>query len=243
MTNILANHKNPKRFLGVVGGMGMQATDYFCRLITNMQSVQTEQEYLDMLVYYKPSIPDRTAYIADKNYENPLYSLKQAVQTLENAGATCLVMPCVTAHYFYKELMESTSIPFFNIIKETADLTASKGYGRVGLLATPGTINAGLFTKIFSDTGVSIVIPNEDDQAALMEIIYRVKLGEEISSTELDDYTKKLRSKGAEAVILGCTELSLLSDGSDKYIDTMEVLARAALRELGVRRHISDEYT
>ena len=223
--------RNTAPLLGIIGGMGMQATEHFCRLIISMQNVQIEQEYLDMLVYYKPSIPDRTAYIIGDNKENPLSYLLQAVQTLENSRATCLVMPCVTAHYFYDELADATSIPLLNIIKETANHAASTGYKKAGLLTTSGTIKAGLFTKIFNDIGISIVTPGDRDQAALMDIIYDVKKGRKMSPDVLEYLAEKLQSKGAEAIILGCTELSLLSDGRETYIDAMEVLAGAALRK------------
>ena len=218
------------RLLGVLGGMGMQATEYFCRLVTDMQSVQAEQEYLDMLVYCKPSIPDRSAYIlGTPNAQSPIDALRQAAQTLEKAGATCIAMPCVTAHYFHKELAESVDIPLLNALDETAGYAASKGYRKIGLLATTGTIAAGLFDKVLTDIGISVVKPTSDEQASLMDLIYEVKQGRDVNDALLDNFSVSLHKKGAEAIVLGCSELSLLSDENSDYIDAMRILAKATL--------------
>ena len=221
-----------KKLLGVIGGMGVQATDYFCRLVSGMQDVTIEQDYLDMLVYYKPSIPDRSAYILRESQKSPLPEILHAAETLEKAGATYLAMPCVTSHLFYDEIVKTIKIPFLNILKETADFIASKGYNKVGLLATTGTIVGGAFTKAINDVGVSVLIPDDEDQAALMDLIYRVKKGEDVRVSMLERQTENLRAKGVQAIVLGCTELSLISESNkcENYIDVMKLLAKAVLR-------------
>ena len=88
-----------KPLLGVMGGMGTQATACFYEKLHSIQSVTTEQEYLDVLVFSKPSIPDRTAYITGKSNESPLEQLTYVALTLEAAGATCIALPCVTSHF------------------------------------------------------------------------------------------------------------------------------------------------
>jgi aspartate racemase len=222
---------NKKALLGVVGGMGMQATDYFCKKIISMQDVKVEQDYLDMLVYYKPAIPDRSEYLLGKSQQSPLPALLDAIHTLENNSVTCIAIPCVTSFYFYDELTKATSIPIPHVLKEAARFTKELGYNKIGLLATSGTINGGVFAGIFNEAHISLITPDDYDQEKLMELIYAVKKGEKVESDAVKKLSGKLLNKGAQAVVLGCTELSLLNDKSDYYIDIIEILANAALRE------------
>jgi len=214
--------------LGILGGMGVQATSRFCQMVTDMQSVTVEQEYIEMLVYNKTSTPNRTAFILGESKDSPLPSLLQAARALEAAGANCIAMPCVTAHYFYKELAAALSIPLLNILEETAAFAAEQGYGKVGLLATTGTVQGGFFQKAFARVGVDVILPNAMQQNALMKIIYDLKPGGELLTNALDELAASLRDKDAEVVVLGCTELSLLPTGHG-YIDAMQVLAKAAV--------------
>ena len=226
--NIVSIKDRP--LLGILGGMGMQATDYFCRMITNMQNVKSEQEYLDMLVYYRPSIPDRTDYILGKSKLNPLPFILKGVCDLEKAGVSTIVIPCVTSHYFYDQLQESTGIPILDIIKETTDYIADNGFNKVGLLATSGTIAGGFLVEALNVAGVEVVIPSDSDQVTLMDIIYSLKQNKVVRPAELDNHVKNLLFMGAEVIILGCTELSLLSDEHEYFADAVELLAKAALQ-------------
>lgn len=218
-----------RRLLGVVGGMGMQATNYFCRLITEMQNVKAEQDYLNMLVYYNPSIPDRTAYLIQKSSENPLPALCEAVAKLENAGATYIAIPCVTSHNFYEYLTNATDIPIINMLEKAAGYVSSIKLKKVGLLATTGTVKTKVFESALNEAGVETVVPSEEDQNALMDIIYKVKQGKSIGSHGFNELVMKLQADGAQAIVLGCTELSLIADERDCFVDSLKVLARASL--------------
>ena len=217
------------RLLGVLGGMGVQATTHFCNMITDLQNVEVEQEYLDMLVYSKPSIPNRTAYILGQSDTNPLHPILQAAHTLEKAGASHIAMPCVTAHFFYKDLAAAINIPFLNMLDETARFVASRNHKKIGLLATSGTLQGKFFHHGFDAVGISVVQPCDEEQKALMDIIYDLKSGKATLPGVLEGIASNLHKNGAEAIVLGCTELSLLSKGHGDYIDTMMVLAKAAL--------------
>jgi len=218
------------KLLGIIGGMGVQATTRFCQIVTDLQNVTTEQEYLEMLVYNKTSTPNRTAYILGESGESPLPSLLYAARALEAAGATCIVMPCVTAHYFYDEIAAAIGIPFLNMLEETAAFVSREGFSKVGLFATSGTVQGGFFQKAFAHVEVDVVLPDDTQQAALMKIIYDLKPGGEVLPNILDEFAASLRGKGANAIVLGCTELSLLPTGHG-YVDAMQVLAKAAVEK------------
>ena len=221
---------NTKPLLGVAGGMGTQVTSCFYEKLHALQSVAVEQEYLDVLVYSKPTIPDRTAYITGKSSDSPLEPLIYVLKTLESAGASCIAVPCITSHFFYDDLVKSVNIPVLNMLDETAAYTAGRGFTKVCLFATDGTIKGGAFHNAFKKHGIFVDDPTGDVQSALMEIIYDIKRGVEVSCCVLDPLIEKALETGAEAVILGCTELCIIKSERNDTIDTLEVLAKAALR-------------
>ena len=225
--------------LGVIGGMGVQATGCFYEMLTAMQTVKHEQDYLDVLIYSKPSIPDRTAFITGQSAVSPLEPLLHAAGVLEKAGATCIAMPCVTGHYFYNELVQVVKVPILNMLEETARYAANHGYKKVGLLATDGTVQGRFFHDAFAAYGIETIVPDAAGQTAVMDLIYAIKCGaSRDAGYGLDTAIDNLYSSGAQAVVLGCTELSrgracpsrsCPPRSCPPHIDAMEILARAAL--------------
>ena len=217
--------------LGILGGLGVQVTNRFCKMITEMQTVEKEQDYLDMLVYYKPSVSDRTAFLLGESEDSPLEYLIDGLKTLEDAGCTCIALPCTTSHYFYDKLQASVNVPLLNIVDETVNFILSNEYRDVGLLATTGTLTGGFFAKALKDNGIYIVIHDAEKQALLMEIVYNVKHGNFADIKAFKEIISNLKILDCEAVILGCTELSLFADDDKYYIDSLRLLAKAALEK------------
>jgi aspartate racemase len=219
-----------KPTLGIIGGMGVQSTGLFYDMLHNLQTIEVEQDYIDVILYSKPSTPDRTAYITGMSCDSPLGSILQAARTLESAGVACIAIPCVTSHMFYKDLSRAVSVPVINMLEETARLMSERGYGKIGLLATDGTLRGRFFHVALEKAGIEVSVPAEGDQAVLMRMIYSVKRGETVAPEALDAITVKLLRNGVQAVLLGCTELSMIIKGCrDVYIDALEVLARASI--------------
>ncbi|MCL2498865.1 MAG: amino acid racemase [Defluviitaleaceae bacterium] len=217
--------------LGIAGGMGVQATALFYEKLISLQKVGVEQDYIDVLIYSKSSIPDRTAFITGKSDQNPYPELIRAIETLRRANASCIAVPCVTSHYFLKDMMEDYCVPIFNMLKEMARYVSDAGYKKIGLLATVGTLHGRFFHTALAECGIETVEPKPTDQAALMEYIYAIKKGQPSDPAVLRGFADVLLSQGAEAAILGCTELSVAVKGYDNgYIDALDVLARAALK-------------
>jgi len=207
--------------------MGVQATAHFYNILHDLQSVDIEQDYADVLVYSKPSIPDRTTYILNVDKPSPVPHLLDAVQLLERAGVGCIAIPCVTSHVWHDELSRATCLPILHMPRAAADMVA--GLTRVGLLATSGTLCMKLFHNAMQ--GTQIIEPSECEQAELMEYIYNIKKGYPADPERLAAFANALRGRGAQVVMLGCTELSVAADGKlDGYIDPLVALAHAALR-------------
>jgi len=229
------------RLLGIIGGMGTQATACFYEILHARQSVASEQEYLDVLLYSKPSIPDRTAYIMGRSTDNPFEHLEHAAQTLETAGVSCIVIPCATSHFFYNDLVKTVSIPILNMLEATARYIKECGIRNVCLLATDGTLKGGYFHKVFEKYSIHVTVPPGSKQADLMDMIYDIKRGEDVSAAALDPIITQASTDGAEAVVLGCTELCVITSNTWNraetscvihnldIINTLEVLAEASI--------------
>jgi aspartate racemase len=221
--------------LGVIGGLGPFASAWFYKRLIELQKVTREQDYIDILLYSKSSIPDRTAFITEANGESPFDSMLEAGRVLENSGVSCIAIPCVTAHFFYTELQSKIQTPIINIIEETVRAAKRTGAKKIGLLATSGTIHAGLFQDALIEHGIETVTLTQKSQELLMDFIYKsAKLGRPGGSVLLRELSRELLVQGAETVILGCTELSLAGMDWHKgtYIDALEVLAHTALEKM-----------
>jgi len=212
--------------IGVLGGMGALATALFFDKLIALQKVEREQDYVDVLVYNKTSIPDRTAFITGESDRSPLPALRDAARTLREAGCGIVAMPCVTAHFFLPELSEAATM--LDMPRLVAQHVNARGHKKVGLLATTGTIQGQFFHRALAEYGVEVIMPVDVAQAKLMEFIYAVKKNALADGLLLKYISRNLLSRGADAVILGCTELCTKSPG-DEYIDALEILAQAAL--------------
>ncbi len=223
--------------LGIIGGLGPMASAYLLQLIIEMTDAKTDQDHLDVIVFDRPNVPDRTAHILDPQKPSPLPSMKKTAQTLESLGAGVLCAPCVTSHYFYRQLAESVSVPFLNMVEETTGELRAAGKGKVGIMATTGTVSTGLFQKSFSENGLEAVLPSEAGQRLVMSLIYDdIKAGKPVDPNKFRAVRDELFGAGCGCIVLGCTELSLVKKTSNlgpEYLDALEVLAKRCVLACG----------
>lgn len=230
--------------LGILGGLGPIATAYFMELLIQMTKAEKDQDHLQMIIYNMPQIPDRTAYILGKSEENPVDEMIRLGKQLAVQGAGCIAIPCITAHYFYKELSREIPVPVLHGIQKTVLEIRNKGIQSVGIMATDGTIQSGIFQKELESMGMETVIPEPLYQQDIMDLIYRdIKAGLPPDMDKFRRVSNHLREKGAGVLVLGCTELSLIKkdyDIGDGYVDTLEVLAKYALKQC--KKEVKEPY-
>lgn len=228
-----------EKILGVIGGLGPMATAHFMELVVEMTQAHTDQENLEMIIYNFPSIPDRTGYILGSNLKSPLPGLLSVGHALSRQEVACIAIPCVTAHYFYNELSAAISAPIVNGVEETANHLKENGIHRVGIMATDGTVLSGLFSDALERRGIRPIVPSKPRQQDVMHLIYRnIKAGFPPEMDRFRSVQQELLDMGAEAIILGCTELSVIKRSQaigPGFLDAMEVLARQSILRCGKR--------
>lgn len=223
--------------LGVLGGLGPMSTFRFCEWITAHTRAEKDADHIDMLVSSRATTPDRTDFILGKTQTSPLPVMREECARLVRGGADLIVIPCNTAHYFYDALAADCPVPMLNIINETVQHLKRRGVRRFGLLATEGTIRSRSYLRYTDSEQISCVTPSDEEQDVLNRIIYgAVKRGESPNMAEFLRVSDRLRANGCQALVLGCTELSLLPKTDldpEIFVDSMEVLTYRTILACG----------
>jgi len=219
------------RVVGILGGMGPEATiDLFTKIVRSTPASK-DQDHLRIIIDNNPLIPDRQKAILEGG-PSPVPLIIETARNLEAAGAGFIVIPCNTAHYWIEQIRGAVKIPVVDMIKETAEEVSElrPPVRTVGLLAATGTVRSGLYQRHLLGMGIRTVCPSDRDQDGLMLAIYAVKAGDmSKSSATVVQIGQKLIAAGAEALIAGCTEIPLIvraGDLSIPIVDATEVLAR-----------------
>lgn len=228
--------------VGILGGVGPMATVYFMQRVLEMTDASRDQDHVDMLVWNHASIPDRTAYIVGDSDESPGPVMAQDARELEQAGATFIAVPCNTARAFLDEVQAAVTIDVLDIVAETvsAAQAAIPDLTTLGILATDGTLRSRIYHETATERGLTPVEPDDVVQKDVMSMIYDgVKAGMPVERERFDAAVAHLRAKGAGAIVLGCTELSILQtdlkvDEPD-VIDSLDALAARTVTLAGGR--------
>lgn len=227
-----------KKRLGILGGMGSEATQVFFKRIIDQTKAENDREHLDMVIYNHASLPDRTEYILSGRQQELWEILEKDIEMLHSMESDYIVIPCNTCHYFAKNIEEKTRQHFINMITETAKYAADMGRHRVGIMGTTGTLRSDLYGRAFSEAGLEAVYPSDEKQALVMRIIYnQIKKGDKGSLADFEVVVDEFRAQECDAVCLACTELSVFRENymltDTFFIDALDVLARSAIIACG----------
>lgn len=223
--------------IGILGGMGPAATaDFYAKLVATTPGA-SDQDHLRTVIWSDPTIPDRTQALLGDG-PDPTPWLLDGSRVLREAGATVIAIPCNTAHAFVPRIADHVGLPIVHMIGEVArHLSAmSPRLHTAGLLATTGTVRAGLYQDWLDRFGIRLVLPDGAGQdQEVMTAIRAVKSGRRdgTATALLSRAAQRLTEQGAQAVIAGCTEipLGLPEDAVDvPLIDPALILARALVR-------------
>ena len=222
------------RFLGILGGMGPEAGIEFAKILIEKTPARKDQEHLPFLLLNYPKVPDRTAFILGKG-PDPVPEIVEGLKIMERAGVSHAVIPCNTAHAFLERIENKTSIFLYNMLQESFLFTKEKlKVKSLGLLATKGTIASGIYEKYF--VGFTLIKPESEEEEFVHKAIYEAAKICEMTraASELKKAAFKLVEKGAEAVILGCTEIETALRKEQfpfPVIKPMEITAEKILKD------------
>lgn len=199
--------------IGIIGGMGPAATIDLYKKMVDQTPAEKDQDHIHVIIDSYPQIEDRTGYILHGGI-NPASRLVESAKRLEAAGADALIMPCNTAHYFAKDIERAVNIPLIHIVRCCAE-TIKNNYPetkKIGLIATTGTIKAGVYSSILKDYGFETIDLPEKIENNIMDCIYKgVKAGKtEEYSRLFQQCVDEITNLGADLLIEGCTEIPLL---------------------------------
>ena len=235
--------------IGILGGMGPEATSHFFGLIIRNTRAEKDQEHIPVIIYNNPLIPPRSDAI-QKMAPDPVPLLLHGVRALIRAGADFCVMPCITAHYFLPEVQKEVDIPFIHLLDESAKWAsdALPGIKKAGLISSSGTLKTNLFYEPFSRIGVKILESDEGNQNKIKEAVFGKKgikagLSKDEPKKMILSAAHELIRRGAEAIIAGCTEIPLALQQKDipvPLIEPMEIGARVCIQKAGfsVKSHV-----
>jgi aspartate racemase len=234
-----------KKIIGILGGMGPEATGFFFDAIVRQTLAAGDQGHARILIWNDPAIPPRTEAILE-NAPSPLPAILNGIRILEKGGAGLIVMPCITAHYWAPQIKTRARVPFVDLVDEIARRAKKEAPGlkRAGLIATTGTVRSGIFHRAFARRGVGMLVPNDRDQALIMDAIYAadgVKAGFKSgpARSAVVRIARKLAAQGAQAIIAGCTEIPLVLRAADlpvPLLEPMTIGAAVCLKKAGYRR-------
>jgi aspartate racemase len=228
----LASPKQPDlamhRVVGIIGGMGPEATLDLMRRVLAKTPAQEDQDHIHLIVESNPKIPSRIAHLIEGTGDDPTPELVRIAVNLQRAGAQALAIPCNTAHAYAHSIRRAVSIPLLDMVQLTVDqIASSRRAARVGLLASSAVLATELYTKAFAGHGIAVVHPpRQDEVMSLIKAVKRGETGVEIQAalarTALD------LANHADVLLIGCSELSVIAAGiTAPFVDSLDVQAQA----------------
>ncbi len=227
------------KVVGILGGMGPDSTVEFYRRFIEKTRAPRDQDHPHVIIDSNTQIPDRSAHII-RGETNPFDALVATGQNLARAGAELIAIPCNTSHHYFNELQQQVPVPLVNMVEATANRlkAITPAVRKVGVLATSGTVSSDIFGRLMAP--IETLYPSAEEQESLvMASIYGphgVKtLGPNDESAELlFEASRRLIERGADAIVTGCTEISLVvrhGDLEKPVIDSLDALVDETIQQ------------
>ncbi len=220
--------------VGILGGMGPEATLLLMKKIMAGVLVQDDSDHIPMIVHQNTQVPSRIKRILDGKGDDPVPVLQQMALDLEHMKCDFLAMPCNTAHYYYQQISKMVSIPLLNMIELSARSLAALDLSKIGILASPALKKIGVFDESFNSYQLeSKFVENDVD---MLKLITEIKKGS-LGNTTVDNFklqVTKLADYNCDGILIACTELSLLKEHVPKsltILDSLDCLVDSIINE------------
>ncbi len=204
--------------IGLIGGMSWESTVTYYKIINETMKEKLGGLHSAKCILYSVDFQEIEECQANGNWEKSGEILGEAAYNLEKAGADFIVICTNTMHKVVNQIKEKISIPILHIAEMTAEKILEKGLKNIALLGTKYTMEQDFYKSKLIEKGINVIIPDKNDIEIINEVIYdELCLGtiNSDSKKKFLEIVDKLRSKGAEGIILGCTEIGLLIKNED----------------------------
>lgn len=226
------------RLVGVLGGMGPLATLDFLQRLLEIRAAPRDQDHVPTVTWNVPQIPDRQWALAGGG-DDPLPAMLQGIERLNAAGATCIAIPCNTAHAWYDALSAHSRAPILHIVDATVQVlnATPQPNARIGLIATRGALNQRLYQSRLEAAGLDYLMSTEQELDQLFTPgCYAIKAHDIATGGRLLTQTAEaLLARGATQLVMACTEVPIgLRHTAPELlalsVDPATALAQACLR-------------
>ena len=223
--------------VGIVGGLGPETTaEFYLNLVRRFRS----SSYIyPSIVIDNVSFPfhlERDIIQNSVNEGKMLPYIIKSIKRLNDSRVDFIAMPCNTIHVFIEELRRESTVPILSILDKTIESVRNNGHKKIGLLATTKTIESKLYETPLKNSGIETIIPRKKEQNKVAEIILRTLEGRALNQDRnlIEKIIKNLGDRGSEAILLGCTDLSLIvkKDIGIDILDSTEILLESVFREM-----------
>lgn len=222
--------------IGLLGGMSWESTATYYRTINEGVKRVLGGLHSAQIVMYSVDFEPIEKLQHEGDWESTAIILSKAARKIESAGADCLLICTNTMHKVSQEVEESIQIPLLHIADATAEILLQSGIKTVGLLGTAFTMEQEFYKeRLIERYNINVIVPGEKDRAVIHNVIYNELCMGSVLDRSKAEYLRiidLLASQGAEAVILGCTEIGMLINQTDtcvKLFDTTTVHAEKAV--------------
>lgn len=225
-----------EKVVGILGGMGPEATIDLFNKIVKATGAKKDEDHLRIIIDNNPKMPSRLEAILSGG-PSPAPDMVETARNLERAGADFIIIGASTAHWFYDDVRAGVKIPVLHMIAETVQWTvnAVPAMTKIGVLAMTGTVRTHMYNKAYGTAGIQVVYPGDSDQEKLMQAIFDFKYGGTVTEIQkrIARIVEGLAGEGAQAVVMGCTEIPLILAGYQSpvlLIDPNQIIAEVAVK-------------
>jgi len=226
----------PKK-IGILGGLSPESTVEYYLYLTHTYTERYGNYAYPEIIIYSVSFQDYVDWPASGRWDLIAQGLSQAAQKLEAAGADFIIISANTMHLVIDPIRRAVHIPVLSLLDVVADAVLERGLHTVGLLGTISTMEKGFYQEALARRGLTVLTPEPDERRYVSDIVYNELVAGKFRPEARARYVEiiqRLADRGAQGVILGCTEIPLLVSQADinlPLFDTTRIHAEAALKE------------
>lgn len=223
--------------IGIIGGLSPESTVEYYKIITRKYNEIKGKSFFPELTIESLDLQEFTDLMIANDLQKVLEFLLAAAQRLIKSGAELIIMATNTPHIVFKELAKKIPVDMLSIMDATGKAIQKQRIEKVGLIGTRFTMNSSYYPEALEKYNVKVITPSEEDKKTIDEIIYKELTYHKIKEKSKQKYLeviKRLQEKGAQGVILGCTEIPLLIKQEDcemPVFDTTTIHALATLEK------------